>query len=164
MKRVIGVILLFSVVGNVFANEEMKGKVVKVFDGNTIELQTLDDELYRMKLLAVDCPEIDQPYGKEAKKYTEKRVLNKHVTVKLFGKDRKGNRLVVVVLGRNKILNEQLLKDGFAWHYKMNHEKVEFTQLEDNAKHHKKGLWAEESPTPPWIFRKRQSMMVAKSR
>ena len=164
MNRLLLIFLVCLTTGHLYANEELKGKVVEVLDGNTIQVQDSENETYKIKLLAIDCPEIDQKYGEEAKKYTSKRALHKHVVVKLFGKDRKGNRLGVVVLPNDKILNELLLKDGFAWHYKMNHEKAKFSNLETDAKHHKKGLWAEESPTPPWIFRRQRSMMVAKSR
>lgn len=144
--------------------QEWAAKVVKVIDGNTLEILTADNEIYRVMLKAIDCPEIEQSFGEEAKKLTKKILLKKKVTVIVSGKDRWGNRLVSITLGNGKDINQELLKKGFAWHNtRLSSDKM-LKQLESKAKSEKIGLWGNENPTPPWIFRRQQTMKVAKSR
>ena len=57
-------ILLFT---NSFA-ATLTGKVVRVLDGDTIEV-LVDKEPIRIRLADIDCPEKNQPFGQAAKKY-----------------------------------------------------------------------------------------------
>jgi micrococcal nuclease len=55
-----------------------------------------------------------------------------------------------------------LLKEGLAW----TAEKNPIPELEEyriKAKEKERGIWKQENPTPPWIYRRQQSMMQAKS-
>ncbi|MEO1054176.1 MAG: thermonuclease family protein [Bacteroidota bacterium] len=144
--------------------EELTGKVINVIDGNTLELETKADGVYKIKLSEVDCPEITQDFGEESKQYTESLILKKKVTIEIVGKDRKGTRLGKVVFGKGKVLNEELLKTGYAWYYNKSATNEQLTSLQDEAKAGKVGLWQSEDPTPPWIYRRKQTMMTAKSR
>jgi endonuclease YncB( thermonuclease family) len=56
----------------------------------------------------------------------------------------------------------ELLKQGLAW----TSEKDPIPELESHrneAQQKGKGLWKNDNPTPPWIFRRQQSMMQPKS-
>jgi len=136
---------------------------VRVIDGNTIEILTSDNETYSVSLKDIDCPEIEQQFGLEAKKLTEKILLKKKVTVIVRGKDRWGVRLVSIILGNGKDINAELLKKGFAWHNSRLSSNKSLKSLETNAKENKIGLWESDNPTPPWVFRRQQTMNVAKS-
>jgi len=39
----------------------------------------------------------------------------------------------------------------------------ELESIKEKAKEKGKGLWKEQDPTPPWIYRRQQSMMQPKS-
>ncbi len=84
--------------------------------------------------------------------------------VTVIEKDRWGNRLVEVKLNNGKEINKELLKKGYAWHNTKLSSNNTLKSLESKAKAQKLGLWENESPTPPWIFRRQQTMKVAKSR
>ena len=71
----------------------MRGKVVSILNGSTIEIVTPENETYILKLDRVEAPEIDEEFGGIAKKYTSKFCLKKNVEVEIVGKDRKGIRL-----------------------------------------------------------------------
>ena len=144
--------------------QEWSAKVVNVIDGNTLEILTADNETYKVLLKEIDCPEIQQSFGEEAKKLTEKILLKKKVTVVVNGKDRWGTRLVSITMSNGKDINEELLKKGYAWHNARLSSNSTLKSLEANAKENKIGLWEIENPTPPWIFRRQQTMNVAKSR
>ena len=49
-------------------------------------------------------------------------------------------------------VNEQLVANGWAWHYKQYSTDAKLAQLEKSAKAGGKGLWADPNPLPPWGF------------
>ncbi len=162
MKKVMcaAVVLLISFMCT--ANDAIKGKVVSVIDGNTLEIIADDNEMYKIILYGIDCPEVDQEYGDKAKELLEKLILEKDVQVIIQGKDRKGNRLGILIVEGKEDSRFSLLREGLAW----TSEKDPIAELEDlkeKARGKNKGLWKEENPTPPWIFRRQQSMMQSKS-
>ena len=99
------------------------GKVVGVADGDTITVLR-DKEQVRIRLYGIDTPERGQPFSKRAKQFTSKLVLRKVVEVKVMDTDRYG-RTVALVAVNKRILNEELLKAGYAWVYYQNcHELI----------------------------------------
>jgi endonuclease YncB( thermonuclease family) len=113
-------------------------------------------------LAGIDSPELTQEYGEKAKKYLEKMLLEKKVIVHFQGKDRKGNKLAVVLLKGEIDARIELLKEGLAW----TSEKDPLPELEvhrTEAQEKGRGLWKEENPTPPWTYRRQQSMLQPKS-
>lgn len=140
----------------------VQGKVVRVLDGNTLEFLADDGEKYMVVLSGIDCPELTQAYGDEARICLEKLALEKAATVTLKGKDRMGNHIAEVLIGGKKDPRIQLLKDGLAWTLEGNQEAALETYREASQSK-KKGLWKEQNPTPPWTHRREQSMLVPKS-
>ena len=159
MKEII-FLCLFSIAINVVA-QDVAGKVITVLDGNTIEVMGSDNVSMKLVLHGIDAPEPGQEFGDKAKNFLEKVLLNKEVTYKVVGKDRWGNSLAVVMKGSTDPRVE-LLKDGLAWTAEKN-PIPELEELRLQALEKGKGLWKEENPTPPWIYRRQQSMMQAKS-
>ena len=108
-------------------------------------------------MYGIDCPEKNQANGKKAKQFTADKVFGKIVDVDVKDTDRYG-RLVGIVHCELFSLNEELLKNGYAWHYKQYskdsfYRKV-FEDEEAEARRKKVGLWAESNPQPPWEYRK----------
>ncbi|PZR32433.1 MAG: hypothetical protein DI538_19535 [Azospira oryzae] len=145
-----------------FATEEINGRIVSVIDGNTIEVVTAEKETYKIILHGVDSPELEQEYGDKARKYLEKKLLDKSVLVKIQGKDRWGTRLGVVVMDGAEDPRFGLLEEGLAWTSEKN-PVAELETIKEKAREKGKGLWKAESPTPPWVFRRQQTMMQPKS-
>ncbi|MEO7991867.1 MAG: thermonuclease family protein [Chryseolinea sp.] len=145
-----------------WANDGISGKVVTVIDGNTLEVIGDDNETIKISLVGIDCPELGQEYGEKAKKFMEKMILEKNVTVVLQGKDRWGNYLAIVTMNNSIDPRVELLKEGLAW----TAEKNPIPELEEHkkkAREKNKGLWKQESPTAPWIYRRQQTMLQPKS-
>jgi micrococcal nuclease len=141
---------------------EITGNVVSVIDGNTVEFQTSDNETFRFVLTGIDAPELNQEFGEEAKRLLEKLVEGEAATILIEGKDRLGNRVGSLIYGKNKDPRQELLEKGLAWTAEKN-PKPEFETVKEAAKSREKGLWGQPNPTPPWIFRRQQSMLTAKS-
>jgi micrococcal nuclease len=144
--------------------------VVKVVDGDTIDINAPDGNFKdtRIRLLGIDTPETEKSpggamyYGKEASEFAAKTVLGQNVTVVMdkMSKTRdKYNRLLCHIrLSDGKILNEELISEGFAYaDTRFPHSYFEkYIQLEKTAREGKKGLW--EKITPEQMFRWRQKI------
>jgi micrococcal nuclease len=162
MNRILLVLLCCIAFHKAAADDILTGKVVSVIDGNTIEVLSSDNETRKILLAGIDSPELTQEFGEKAKKYLEKIVYRKEVSVILQGKDRKGNYLAIVIVKGNIDPRVELLKEGLAW----TSESDPLPELEAHrltAVEKGKGLWKEENPIPPWTYRRQQSMMQPKS-
>jgi len=149
---------------SIFASgrEIISGKVVTVIDGNTVEIVAEDNETYKIQLHGIDCPELGQEYGEKAKRFLEKLLLEKPVSVELKGKDRWGNRLGVIIIEGEDDPRVELLEAGLAWTSETN-PNPELEALRTKAKDKGKGLWRADNPTPPWQFRRQQTLTQFKS-
>lgn len=158
--------ILLSVVGvnsdHAWAGEPVAtGRVVSVVDGNTLEVMLSDKETIRVYLFGIDCPELTQEYGTMAKKCLERILMDQEVNVEFRGKDRKGNHIAIVTTTLDDDPRIDLLREGLAWALE-NDSSAEFDSYIRFAKQKKKGLWKAENPTPPWVYRRQQSMMEPK--
>lgn len=134
--------------------DEFSGKVIGVSDGDTIKV-LVDKETIKVRLEGIDAPESGQSYGKKSKDALSEMVAGKNVTVKKTGTDKYGRTLGIVMLG-DVDANAKLIEDGWAWHFKKYNDEDRLANLEENARHAKRGLWADETPLAPWEFRARQ--------
>jgi micrococcal nuclease len=162
MKVCIALIFSFLSVTLVAANE-FTAKVINVIDGNTLEVITANNEKQKLILAGIDCPEMGQTYADKAKKVLEKLILEKEVVVTITGKDRSGNYLAAIKVVRNDMDPRiELLEEGLAWTSEKN-PIADFESIRLKAMERQKGIWKESDPKAPWIYRREQSMMQAKS-
>jgi endonuclease YncB( thermonuclease family) len=131
------------------------GKVIAVKDGDSIVVLR-DSEQVEIRLLEIDCPELAQAFGRQAKKRTSDLCIGKTVTVKATGKDEYDRTLAYVTLPTGKQLNRELVRAGFAWWYGWYSDDKSLGALEADAKKHKRGLWADQKPIAPWDWRAAQ--------
>lgn len=132
---------------------QSREKGIAITDGDTFKLLTKDSVTHRIRLASIDCPERKQPFSKRTKQFASDAIFGKEVKVKTDGKDRYGRYIGWVYYDENKILNQELLKNGLAWHYRKYSKDQDLRQLEDKARQQKLSLWADKKPTPPWDWR-----------
>lgn len=142
------VLLAFS---GVLSAETFHGKCVSVSDGDTIGVMRNGKKI-RVRLDCIDAPEKCQACGTKAKQFTSELVFGKVVTVEVKGHDKYGKTIGRVFVNR-KDINLELVKNGYAWHYKRYSPDPAFAKAEAEAKSNKRGLWALPNPIPPWEFR-----------
>jgi endonuclease YncB( thermonuclease family) len=135
------------------AGESFSARCVRVVDGDTIDVSQGNGTV-RVRLLEVDAPEMEQPYGLEAKEFLASLVANKIVTINVRGKDSYGRTLGFVLVGGIDTSSE-LVRAGFAWPYAKDTHSATLIPLEDNARSAHRGLWADPNPEAPWIWRER---------
>ena len=97
---------------------DVSGVISRVIDADTVVLKSDQGINYKIRLLGIDAPEINQVYGKEATRYLSNKVLGKNLKVLGKNKDRYHRLLGKLILNGNDI-NLDLVKNGMAWHYKL---------------------------------------------
>lgn len=128
-------------------------KVTKISDGDTFHGISGSRKL-KFRLVEIDCPERNQDYGWQATAFTTGLIYGKTVQVQQTGIDRYGRVLCQVFLNDGTCLNELLVKNGLAWHFKRYSDNDKLARLEEQARKIKVGLWKQNSPVSPWQFRK----------
>ena len=135
--------------------DTIKGKVIGIKDGDTIEV-LYNGKALRIRLAHIDCPEIrmQQPFGKAAKQFTSSMCLGQQVTVLNNNKFDRYKRLIGIIINdKGQNVNKELVKAGLAWHFKKYSMDQEYAQLEIQARAAKIGLWKDSHPVPPWEWR-----------
>lgn len=131
---------------------KVKGKVVRIIDGDTFEL-LVKKEPYKIRMSAVDAPEKGQAHYQQSRQALANLIFGKMVTVELTGKDRYGRWLGDVYSSNNEYINGWLIADGMVWHYEKFSKSAPLAASEANARRQKLGLWAQDDPIAPWLFR-----------
>ena len=128
-------------------------KIVSIPDGDTLNIINSDNKKIKIRLYGIDAPETTQKYGQASRDYLRKIVKNKNLTYKIRSKDDYG-RVVATLYGDNKDLNYEMIKAGWAWHYKYYYKSKKYAKKEKNAREQKLGLWKGDNPQAPWDYRK----------
>jgi len=128
-------------------------EVSRVADGDSFTL-TQEREEVEIRLFGIDCPERKQPFSRKAEQFTESKLRQGEIRFTEVDRDRYG-RAVAWVYVDSLCLNEELLRNGLAWHYKRYSDDANLARLEDSARTAKTGLWIDPNPVPPWNYRKR---------
>jgi micrococcal nuclease len=134
------------------ADDTVEGKVTKIIDGDSIIVTDAADKEYEVQLEGIDAPEMKQEFGKEATEGLTKMLKDKPVKITWKSKDNFDRVLAQVYVEKTHI-NIEMLKAGFAWHFKRYNKSEELAKAETEAREAKKGLWAKESPMAPWEYR-----------
>jgi len=126
-----------------------------VSDGDTITVLLDGNTQKKLRLAEVDCPESGQAFGKNAKQFTSGEVLGKDITFIQTDVDRYGRIIAKVYYGEDgKYLSEEIIIAGWGWWYHFYSQDEVLGELEQQARHEKKGLWADPNAIAPWEHRK----------
>jgi micrococcal nuclease len=136
------------------SEEPFTGLVVRVVDGDMIHVQH-GDESAKVRLEGIDAPESGQTFGPKAREVLVKKILARTVTVKPTGVDKYGRTLAVVWINERNV-NLEMVREGFAWHFKKYSKDAALAAAEENAREQRRGLWADSAPQPPWEWRKEE--------
>jgi micrococcal nuclease len=157
MKSIVTLLLLLSApilaAPPAATEKHLQLQVVGVHDGDTLTGITAEKEQVKIRMDAIDAPELKQSFGQAAKKALSDKVFGKQVTVTTKKKDRYGRTVGHVLLGKRDI-NLEMLEEGMAWHYRQYSKNQRLQQAEDEARAKKKGLWSDPNSVAPWDWRK----------
>jgi micrococcal nuclease len=142
---------------------ELRGKVVRVADGDTITVRVGADN-HRIRLASIDAPETasgsnrpGQPYAQASRRFLADLVAGKQVRLDCFEVDRYGRDICNVDIGQDQSANQMLVAAGMAWAYRQGNDRflrdTTLIDLEQQARAQKLGLWADPDPIKPWVWR-----------
>ena len=158
MKKLILIFILF--LSNFAYAKTIEGLVVGVADGDTITVLDQQKNTYKIRLQGIDAPEKKQAFGEKSKQSLHDLVHSKQVRIEYDKEDKYGRIVGKVTVDDVDVCLQQLLL-GMAWHYKkyQNEQSVSdralYSETELKSKSLKLGLWTDDTPMPPWEFRKK---------
>lgn len=158
MKKLLLIFILF--LSNIVNAKTIEGLVVGVADGDTITVLDQQKNTYKIRLQGIDAPEKKQAFGEKSKQSLHDLVHGKQVRIEYDKEDKYGRIVGKITLDDLDICLQQLVL-GMAWHYKKYQneqsvaDRVVYNDAELKSKSLKLGLWADETPMPPWEFRKK---------
>ena len=132
-------------------SDEITGTVAEVVDGDTIRV-SVGLTLHTVRLIEIDTPERDQPWGDQASRALADKLDRARVTVHTTETDRYG-RLVSKVLLGSRDINRELVREGHAWVDRQYMRDASLLADERTARRLKVGLWASDNPIEPWRWR-----------
>lgn len=137
---------------------KLDGKVISVADGDTVTILDANKEKHKIRLAGIDAPESAQPYGNAAKKHLSSLIGSKSVCVDWYKHD-KYNRKIGVILLNDQDINYEMVKAGYAWHFKKYEkeqkpeDRVLYSDAQNTARSDVIGLWSEPNPIEPDAWR-----------
>ena len=138
--------------------------IVRASDADTVVCERSDHSLVRVRLFAVDSPEVkhrlrdkDQPGGQEALKYVQENWQGKEVTVTPKGESYGRIVAEVVDAKTEKSMGLDLVSRGHAEVDQRFSKSKLLLDAESKAKAEGIGLWSSKTtPIHPWDWRKQQ--------
>lgn len=156
MKERVSAILLAGVLLCAFCTQAISAdrfKITRVYDGDTVQAEAPGVVTY-INLVGIDAPEIanqvhkkGQPYGKEAKDFLTRMILNRTVDVVGYGAaPYPSDSIIGVIYLGNRNINLLMVKHGLAEVLRENLPKGldirPYLQAEKAAKANKIGMWS----------------------
>ena len=139
-------------------------RVVSVQDGDSLVVRFPDSrrgDRHRVRLYAIDAPEHDQRFGREAREYLRRLVWNRNdLMMETVDTDQYG-RLVGVLfyrsLDRSRSVNRLMVQQGLArWYREFGGRGLGLEQAEHDAQRLRRGIWASNREVAPWDHRRTQ--------
>jgi len=135
------------------AQGQYQAEVVRILDGDTVEVLTASRNTKRVRLANIDAPERRQAFGEKSRQALAAMAFRQTVTVVDQGGDRYG-RVIGVLMKDGRDLNAEMVKQGMAWVYTRYNNNPALPALERQARAARVGLWADHAPVAPWEFRR----------
>lgn len=140
--------------GSAVPEQEIDGRIIEVYDGDTATLLTQNNKKYKVRFYGIDAPEAAQNFGMVSRDNLRKKILGQDVTLKVVSQDRYG-RVVCKVMFRGRYINREMVSEGMAWYYAdYAKNEYELSLAQEEARSSAAGLWKNSDPQPPWEWRK----------
>ena len=130
------------------AQRSSEVSVIKVHDGDTATLM-VNGKMRKTRLIGIDAPEMNQrPWGRQAKEHLID-IMNHTdwlVTVETdeVKQDKYGRALVYLWTKNNELINERMIRDGYAVLFTIKPNvryRAAFSRAEKLARQEMKGIW-----------------------
>ena len=162
LKRFTIIILFFI---STYSFADFSGEVLRIVDGDTIDVLDGNNQKLRIRLLGIDAPESEQYFGYESSVYLKKILNGEFVTI--ISKPNKNKpytlgyyrRVIGKIVLNGKDINLEMIEKGMAWHFKKYQksqpikDRYSYNKAENEARKKNVGLWLGKNPLAPWTWR-----------
>lgn len=162
MKLMAFLILIACSIASSAMADTITGKVVSIADGDTLTILDGANAQHKVRLAQIDAPETShgknkpgQPFGNDSKQSLAQLTFGKVVTASCGDTDRYGISVCGISVDGIDVNREQVQR-GMAMVYEKYASDRTLYNDQKAAQVSKLGVWAEESPTPPWEWRRAQ--------
>jgi endonuclease YncB( thermonuclease family) len=172
MNQRIAIFLLLLLSHACLQAETITGRVIKVTDGDTVDILDAEHVKHHVRLAGIDAPESKQPFGARAQQKLSALVFGQQVRFEWSKRDRRERPVGVLYVAPSgcEVCEQavdtgyEVLKAGLAWHYKQYQreqtpkDRQRYSQGEIDARGQQIGLWVDPEPIPPWEWRKAKKL------
>lgn len=137
----------------------IEGVVEHVHDGDSFRLRTADGRRFGVRIAGIDAPERTQPFANVSRRALRDAIERREVRLEAVKVDPYG-RLVGRVFVGGRDIGLELLDEGLAWHFARYDtdlapaERERYARAQADARAQRAGLWQQNDPVAPWLFRK----------
>jgi endonuclease YncB( thermonuclease family) len=154
---IIGFVFALVAACPVLSWADFLARVITVHEGDRLTIHH-DGRSETIYLKDIDCPELKQPYGKQAKHAITAYVGNREVLVRGLKRDRHGRPTAEILLQNGRNVGHELVKEGLAWSRPDTSQGRSLGHVEELARAEGKGLWSEPHPVPPWKWKPKSTV------
>jgi len=132
-------------------------RVVTIIDGDSIVVKSSGERI-EVRLWGIDTPEYHQPGSRVAKRFTAAFLLHKQVDLEIKDMDDYGRTVAMVLLQDGRNASEELVRAGYAWvhiYYCKEPVCIKWDRLQREAQQKKSGLWRDNAPVAPWVWKRK---------
>jgi endonuclease YncB( thermonuclease family) len=151
VKKILAHIILL-IWANFAAAEEYNAKVIVVIDGDTLVVLH-NGAKEKIRLMNIDAPEKNQPYGMDARQAMFSLVFKKQAQIDSKAVDKYGRTVALVTVNGINV-NQEMVKRGMAWEYSSFKPGRIYMALQSEAQQARRGLWSQRNPIAPWVWRR----------
>jgi endonuclease YncB( thermonuclease family) len=148
-----------------FQDEKDKDKmfyeadVLRIIDGDTIDVEH-NYKVYRIRVKGIDAPESNQPFGWESHKFLHELIGNTSVYISTTSTGFYDREISQIFDNDFTDISNVMIQNGYAWaDFENNKFDPEIKKMQDHAKKQKKGLWQDDNPIQPKIWRQHKMSM-----
>jgi len=127
-------------------------RVEYVHDGDTVTCIDEANRPQRIRLVGIDSPELNQPFGREATSALRQKLGGGSVRVEGSARDQHG-RLLGTLWVDERNINREMVSDGWAWVFGGYAPDPDLLDAETAARTAHRGLWSDPRSRPPSEWR-----------
>ncbi|MFW5431539.1 MAG: thermonuclease family protein [Methylophilaceae bacterium] len=122
------------------------------YDGDTVKIIDGAEE-YKLRITNIDAPERNQNYGKKSRRALMQLCQDTEIKVNITGTDKYRRKLGSLYCDGQDVAGF-MLKHGHAWFNDRYSTDLVLALKERTARKSKLGLWRDEKPIAPWVWRR----------
>jgi len=147
----------------VVAGDTLSAEVLFVLDGDSLRARlgtTPSSEERELRLWGIDAPEKNQPGADISRQALKTLVHGKTITIHVITVDQFERLVVQMRVGKTNV-NLSQIEHGHAWWFRRFAARATAYQAaEAKARSGHLGVWADEQPEAPWVYRDRMAPVV----